>query len=197
MINNKSAISNNIPYSIKQGALLVATVPKPKTKDDYNPYYMIDYYYNNLIAYVNCYNILESSKEDYFKTHDINVLTKECKRNEDVQVRKFHRTTSLSKNLVPAKNEIKIEKHQFIQKPVFTSLIVDGTSTISGLYTDQGFYERDSTGKSTGVFIALNDIFWYPRLHDSHTVLNYMQDVAIENIKSATGIDLNVNFIFQ
>lgn len=182
-----------IPYSVSQGALVVQDqeATKKQGKPVYEPYYLVDFYFNNTVSYVNCFNIDPESVKKYKINKDLNSLTKNYAIKE-TQKHLFTRATKLAERLVSPKKETQTIKHRLVEKPVFTSLITNGTSTITNNYTPQGFYERTKNGKATGVFIALDDIAWYPSIRESDTILAKMRQQAIKNIKNVFNIDLEI-----
>lgn len=182
-----------IPYSVSQGALVVQDqeATKKQGKLVYEPYYLVDFYFNNTVSYVNCFNIDPESVKKYKINKDLNSLTKNYAIKE-TQKHLFTRATKLAERLVSPKKETQTIKHRLVEKPVFTSLITNGTSTITNNYTPQGFYERTKNGKATGVFIALDDIAWYPSIRESDTILAKMRQQAIKNIKNVFNIDLEI-----
>ena len=76
----------------------------------------------------------------------------------------YNFSTDLSSKIKKKKRLSEIEKagrKKEYKKPLFYGAVGEGTSTITGQYTQLGFFDKSTNGNSTGVFIALEDLTWF------------------------------------
>lgn len=128
------------------------------------PFYIVDFFFvDGRIPFIAGFAIKKSSKADYKKTGNINVLSKDYDLVEE-QSTKYRFTTGLSTFLKDNKNLKETEKRGNIKRyrePLFVTPVVDGTSTLTDKYSLSGFYEKSINNKSTGIFISMEDITWF------------------------------------
>lgn len=188
----KSDYNDDYSYDVRQGALLLAD----KDQDDnltgtFTPYYLVDLYDNGITPFCNCFELDKESLNRFKKNRDIDTLKKAYEiKKDDKDTVIYRRETKLGQDLIPKDKATTRKTRYLIKKPLFTSLICKGTSTITGDYTNTGFFEKTARDKSTNIFIALEDINWYRTVREDKFLLYKYFQVATKNINREYNVDI-------
>ena len=142
--------------NLKEGLLIIDKVP----------FYIVDFFYvDKAIPMVAVFGIEKNSKDDYIAGYntDINSLSKDYEI-KTLMNKNYNFSTDLSSEIKKKKHLSETEKagrKKEYKEPLFYGAVGEGTSTITGQYTQLGFFDKSTKGNSTGVFIALDDLTWF------------------------------------